>query len=165
MPTPLLVNLDPDLISFAFALGNGNKTLGIRRALSYCQATFAPGITNAPAELLRPTQPTRSTRSTPSAHVTDFGNLADAVKLARCVFNLGLTPNAHLQSDGWVPQRVVAKRLQWPKYRYEAAQTDAVAANMLDIKNISADGLTPAMVRSHVGLPWSAAMSDRVGKT
>ncbi len=135
---PVLVHLDPELLAFASELGCGNKTLGVRRALSYCQTAFAPGIANAPANLIGPKLET---------HVTDYGNLVDAMSLTRRVFNISLAARAAGDAEGWVAQRVVAKRLQWPQSRYARAQLDAVNAKMVEVQAQSADGVTPAMVR------------------
>lgn len=135
---PILVHLDPELVAFASELGGGNKTLGVRRALSHCQTVFAPGVANAPPSLLGPKL---------EAHVTDYGNLVDAMSLTRRVFSISLAARAEGNVEGWVAQRAVAKRLQWSQSKYSQAQLDAVNAKMVEVRAQSADGVIPAMVR------------------
>lgn len=135
---PILVHLDPELVAFASELGGGNKTLGVRRALSHCQTVFAPGIANAPPSLLSHKL---------EAHATDYGNLVDAMSLTRRVFSISLAARAEGDVEGWVAQRAVAKRLQWSQSKYSQAQLDAVNAKMVEVRAQSADGATPAMVR------------------
>ena len=138
---PILLHLDSALLAFASELGEGNKTLGIRRALSYCQTAFAPGVTNVPAGLLSPQ---------PRASTAGLDNAADVMKLTRCVSSISLAARSPEWPEGWLVQRVVARRLQWSKLRYAAAQGNAVAAGLLETREPSADGISPAMVRPYV---------------